>query len=134
MPSAGSWLVVCKMEYKSPREGMQDSGCGKIWVVLSAPAGFSPQKRVLASRGWKDSHRQWEGVTMGLASRLHDLLLDYSPQTYYWYSVRQQVFHISEDCTTGKNIEPENLRSGDGGRQLCQECRRIILDRLACTT
>ena len=71
---------------------------------------------------------------MGIASRLYDLLLDYSPRTEHWYSVRQQVFHISEDCTTGNNIEPENLQRGMGGRRLCEECRRITLDRLARTT
>ena len=45
-----------------------------------------------------------------------------------WYSVKPyapQVYHNETRCKTGNNIEPENRRSGTGGRPLCKECQDL---------
>ena len=44
------------------------------------------------------------------------------PQTSPWHSIRQSVYHNNTNCNTGNNIETENLRQGNGGKPLCQEC------------
>lgn len=36
-----------------------------------------------------------------------------------------EVYHNSNKCTEGNNIEHENLRPGTGGRRLCDHCKRI---------
>lgn len=36
-----------------------------------------------------------------------------------------QVYHNNDKCTEGNNIEPENKRSGTGGRPLCKHCDRL---------
>jgi len=43
-----------------------------------------------------------------------------------WHSVLADVCHTHPHCTTGNNIERENLRPGHGGRALCQECAKLI--------
>ncbi len=47
------------------------------------------------------------------------------PQKAPWHSILQQVHHNNTKCTTGNNIERENLRQGTGGKPLCQECARL---------
>lgn len=42
-----------------------------------------------------------------------------------WHSVKQDVHHNDTDCDKGNNIEQENLRSGTGGKPLCQTCRNL---------
>jgi hypothetical protein len=44
------------------------------------------------------------------------------PQKAPWHSIKQPVHHNNTECNTGNNIEQENLRQGDGGKPLCQEC------------
>jgi hypothetical protein len=46
------------------------------------------------------------------------------PQKAPWHSILQPVHHNNTKCTTGNNIERENLRQGTGGKPLCQECTR----------
>lgn len=36
-----------------------------------------------------------------------------------------EVYHNSNKCTEGNNIERENLRPGTAGRRLCDHCKRI---------
>ena len=48
-----------------------------------------------------------------------------------WHSTKQPVHHVCTNCNTGNNIESENLRSGDGGKPLCTECKGLI-DRGGC--
>lgn len=40
-------------------------------------------------------------------------------------SVKQSVHHNNNKCTEANNIERENLRSGTGGKPLCQHCSRL---------
>jgi hypothetical protein len=47
---------------------------------------------------------------------------DIMPKVSPWYSIKQNVHHDNTNCNTGNNIEKENLRSGTGGKPLCQEC------------
>lgn len=47
------------------------------------------------------------------------------PQAAPWHSIKQAVHHNNTSCTTGNNIERENLRYGTGGKPLCQECARL---------
>lgn len=44
-----------------------------------------------------------------------------------WHSKKRgtEVYHNNRKCTTGNNIESENLRSGSGGKRLCSECKRL---------
>ena len=44
------------------------------------------------------------------------------PKKDPWHSVKQTVHHNNTNCNTGNNIERENLRSGTGGKPICQEC------------
>lgn len=44
------------------------------------------------------------------------------PRKAPWHSIKQTVHHNNTECNTGNNIERENLRQGDGGKPLCQEC------------
>jgi len=46
-------------------------------------------------------------------------------RTAPWHSIKQDVHHNNTECNTGNNIEKENLRQGDGGKPLCQECKKI---------
>lgn len=46
-------------------------------------------------------------------------------RTTPWHSIKQQVHHDNTACTTGNNIERENIRSGTGGKPLCAECARL---------
>jgi len=36
-----------------------------------------------------------------------------------------KVYHNSNKCTEGNNIEKENLRQGTDGRRLCERCKRL---------
>jgi hypothetical protein len=46
------------------------------------------------------------------------------PKTNPWHSVKAHVHHHNTNCNTGNNIEKENVRQGDGGKPLCDECAR----------
>lgn len=52
-----------------------------------------------------------------------------------WHSVWQDVYHDNRTCTEGNNIEPWNVRPGNGGKRLCNRCAelgalaRVLLDR-----
>lgn len=35
----------------------------------------------------------------------------------------RKVYHDSNLCTEGNNIEPKNRRSGTGGRPRCERCK-----------
>jgi hypothetical protein len=35
------------------------------------------------------------------------------------------VYHIYKKCTVGNNIEKDNLKTGDGGKRLCNTCKEI---------
>lgn len=36
-----------------------------------------------------------------------------------------QVHHDHDDCTSGRNILPQNRRSGTGGYPRCGQCQRM---------
>ena len=40
-------------------------------------------------------------------------------------SKNSNVYHIYKKCTVGNNIENDNLKTGDGGKRLCQICQEI---------
>ena len=44
------------------------------------------------------------------------------PKIAPWHSIKQTVHHNNTNCNTGNNIEKENVRQGDGGKRLCDEC------------
>lgn len=46
------------------------------------------------------------------------------PKKDPWHSIKQPVHHNNTNCNTGNNIERENLRTGTGGKPLCQECEK----------
>jgi hypothetical protein len=46
-------------------------------------------------------------------------------QTHPWHSIKQPHHHNNTACTEGNNIEPENYRTGTGGKPLCQHCARL---------
>lgn len=44
-----------------------------------------------------------------------------------YHSEKSSVYHIYDmdnQCTVGNNIETENLRIGDGGKELCSQCKQ----------
>ena len=47
------------------------------------------------------------------------------PKTAPWHSTKQPKHHNNTECNTGNNIEKENLRSGTGGKPLCEECAKL---------
>lgn len=47
------------------------------------------------------------------------------PKASPWHSIKAPVHHNNTSCNTGNNIERENLRSGTGGKPLCQECANL---------
>ena len=46
-------------------------------------------------------------------------------KTSPWHSVKEQVHHDNTKCTEGNNIEPQNRRSGTGGKPLCKHCAEL---------
>ena len=42
-----------------------------------------------------------------------------------FHSVKGTVYHDNTSCTEGNNIEPENRRSGTGGKPKCDHCKRL---------
>ena len=36
-----------------------------------------------------------------------------------------EVYHNSNKCTEGNNIEKRNLAGGTGGKRLCSHCERL---------
>lgn len=44
-----------------------------------------------------------------------------------WHSIKQDVYHDNTACSTGNNIEKENVREGKGGKIPCSECSRLNL-------
>lgn len=48
------------------------------------------------------------------------------PRKAPWHSAKvKNVYHNNSECTEGNNIERENLRSGDGGKRLCERCEEL---------
>ncbi len=47
------------------------------------------------------------------------------PTTSPWYSKLKgtKVYHNNKKCTKGNNIEHRNIKSGTGGKRICEECR-----------
>ncbi len=43
-----------------------------------------------------------------------------------WHADGSDVHHECSNCTEGNNIEPENRRSGTGGKRLCKTCKDLI--------
>jgi len=44
------------------------------------------------------------------------------PRTFPWHAKDSGVYHNNSECRTGKQIPPENLQQGTGGKALCKEC------------
>ena len=42
-----------------------------------------------------------------------------------YHSKTSNVYHIYQRCTVGNNIEKDNLKSGTGGKRLCNTCKEI---------
>jgi len=47
------------------------------------------------------------------------------PKVSPTHSIKETVHHNNSSCNTRNNIESENLRQGDGGKTLCQECKKL---------
>ena len=43
-------------------------------------------------------------------------------QPYHSAKQGAYVHHVCSNCTVGNNIEPENKRSGTGGKRKCMMC------------
>ena len=42
-----------------------------------------------------------------------------------WHSIKRNVYHDNTECNAGNNIEVENRRTGNGGKKLCEECKKL---------
>jgi hypothetical protein len=53
-------------------------------------------------------------------------------KTSPFFSSKLHRYYDNTSCTDGNEIEPENLRQGQGGRPLCNQCNGNALgDRLS---
>ena len=43
----------------------------------------------------------------------------------FYSKVQKDVYHDSNQCTEGKNIEDKNRESGTGGLPKCDHCKRL---------
>lgn len=61
-------------------------------------------------------------VLVSLASKNTNM-----PITTSWYSARKgtEVYHNNSGCTEENNIEPYNVKEGNGGLRLCKHCERL---------
>jgi hypothetical protein len=49
-------------------------------------------------------------------------------KVYPYHSVSSEdhyVHHDNDNCPSGKQIAEENKRLGEGGRPLCEQCRKM---------
>ena len=44
---------------------------------------------------------------------------------YHSIQIGIEVYHNSNKCTEGNNIENRNRRPGTGGKRLCDHCKRL---------
>lgn len=42
-----------------------------------------------------------------------------------WHAKDSEVYHNNSACTEGNNIEPKNIKNGDGGKRLCKRCKDL---------
>lgn len=42
-----------------------------------------------------------------------------------FHSLTQRIHHSDETCAAGRNIDPNELRAGTGGKDLCPECEEL---------
>lgn len=42
-----------------------------------------------------------------------------------FHSLRQRIHHRDDTCAAGRNIAPDELRAGTGGKDLCPECEEL---------
>jgi hypothetical protein len=42
-----------------------------------------------------------------------------------WHSAKAQVHHNNSGCASGRLIGARNLRPGDGGKPLCEQCQML---------
>ena len=47
------------------------------------------------------------------------------PRTFPWHSKKSGVYHNNSACRTGKEVDPDDLQQGTGGKALCQECAEL---------
>ncbi len=47
---------------------------------------------------------------------------------------KPRVYHVRGACEAGGRIEPENIRTGGFGRELCKECIDLIVAARAAET
>jgi hypothetical protein len=134
-----AYELCCLSELPATHRTGTEDGCEKLlrggglmtcpdcpedpWVVIStitlpgsstveiADADIDPfaDRRVLHSTATLQTLSQCLGRGLGTA----------------WYSEEGDVYHNNRNCTTGNNIEPENYRSGTGGKALCKECAKL---------
>jgi len=49
--------------------------------------------------------------------------MDDHRQPRVWHSAKAHVHHNNARCTSGKLVRGRNLRPGDGGKPLCEQCQ-----------
>jgi len=49
--------------------------------------------------------------------------MDKRPGTSAWHSAKAHVHHNNARCTSGRLVRGRNLRPGDGGKPLCEQCQ-----------
>ena len=58
-------------------------------------------------------------------NNVYVLLIDNKTKAMAYHSKNSSVYHKYKRCTVGNNIEKDNLKSGTGGKTLCQTCKEI---------
>lgn len=73
-----------------------------------------------------DEDLSTEGLLRGApAPRKQSVDSKQSAKKSPWHSVHSEVHHNNAECSTGYNIDPQDLRQGTGGKPLCNECNRL---------
>jgi hypothetical protein len=42
-----------------------------------------------------------------------------------WHSIKASVHHDHPRCKTGNDIETAHRQEGNGGKPLCEECKKL---------
>lgn len=59
-----------------------------------------------------------KGTSMAQVPAYNTSSMEYPPS-------HRSVYHNHDDCKYGKEIKPQHKEKGDGGKKICDECKRL---------
>jgi hypothetical protein len=85
---------------------------------VSNPSRLKRGPRALTLAAAKTKLRDQKGEYMAKVSSYNTSSLEYPPS-------HRNVYHDHDDCKYGKEIKPQHKEKGEGGKQRCDECKRL---------